>query len=135
MYILLNSHQPLQMKMDELFIKIHDKMKSTLNVITLFYLISNKLFHTLFFSLTLILVEPKRQCVCGVVLTTLLPHPLHVSVARRWNFVDVKIFLSFQSCSIILLQENIQYLFRWRGKKKYILLEKLLKVLNDICKL
>jgi len=32
MYILLNSHQPLQMKMDELFIKIHDKMKSTLNL-------------------------------------------------------------------------------------------------------
>ena len=32
MYIILNSHQPLQMKMDELFIKIHDKMKNTLNV-------------------------------------------------------------------------------------------------------
>jgi len=31
MYIILNSHQPLQMKMDELFIKIHDKMKNTLN--------------------------------------------------------------------------------------------------------
>jgi len=31
MYIILNSHQPLQMKMDELFLKIHDKMKSTLN--------------------------------------------------------------------------------------------------------
>jgi len=31
MYILLNSHQPVQMKMDELFLKIHDKMKNTLN--------------------------------------------------------------------------------------------------------
>jgi len=31
MYIILNSHQPLQMKMDELFLKIHDKMKNTLN--------------------------------------------------------------------------------------------------------
>jgi len=32
MYILLNSHQPLQMKMDELLVKIQDKMKSTLNL-------------------------------------------------------------------------------------------------------
>jgi len=31
MYIILNSHQPLQMKMDELLLKIHDKMKNTLN--------------------------------------------------------------------------------------------------------
>jgi len=32
MYILLNSHQPLQMKMDELLLKIHDKMRDTLNI-------------------------------------------------------------------------------------------------------
>eukprot|EP00092_Neocalanus_flemingeri_P004866 GFUD01005236.1.p1 GENE.GFUD01005236.1~~GFUD01005236.1.p1 ORF type:complete len:262 (+),score=29.40 GFUD01005236.1:218-1003(+) len=32
MYILLNSHHPLQMKMDELLIKIHDKIKSTQNL-------------------------------------------------------------------------------------------------------
>jgi len=32
MYILLNSHQPLQMKMDELLLKIHDKMRDTYNI-------------------------------------------------------------------------------------------------------
>jgi len=32
MYILLNSHQPLQMKMDELLLKINDKMRDTLNI-------------------------------------------------------------------------------------------------------
>jgi len=31
MYILLNSHQPLQMKMDELFFKLRDKFRNTLH--------------------------------------------------------------------------------------------------------
>jgi len=30
-YVLLNSHQPLQMKMDEIFLKIHEKLKHALN--------------------------------------------------------------------------------------------------------
>ena len=55
MYIILNSHQPLQMKMDELFIKIHDKMKNTLNVrnnilawyCTFFYTLYNSILHSL----------------------------------------------------------------------------------------